>query len=1373
MLGSVGTGSPHPLGVTLTETGVNVAVFSANATRIEFCLFDAEGEREIARIPLPERSGDIHHGHIARIAPGARYGLRAHGPYDPARGHRFNPAKLLADPYASAIDRRFAPHTSQLGFDRESPALPDHADSAAHVPRCIVEGPEPPPAAHLNVPWRETILYELNVRAFTMAHPDVPPEKRGTLAALATPPVLNHLTSLGISTVELMPLMAFIDERHLPALGLTNAWGYNPVLLGVPDPKLVPGGWAEVRETLAALHRAGLEVILDVVLNHSGESDEFGPTLAYRGLDNARYYRLDPADPARYVNDAGCGNCLALDRPHLVTLAMDMLRRWARTGIDGFRFDLATALGRRPDGFDPAAPLITALRQDPELSTLKIIAEPWDIGPGGYQLGRFPSEWGEWNDRYRDTARRFWRGDAGLVGEMATRLAGSADVFHAKGHPSRSVNFVTAHDGFTLADLVSHRAKHNHANGENNRDGGQDDHSWNHGVEGASDDPGVVSARQRDQTALLATLLLSRGTPMLQMGAELGHSQHGNNNAYAQDNPTGWLDWSGTGSALHAAVKELISLRKTHLLLRNDRFLDGREHEGVADCVWRRADGAAMTGADWADPHRPLLIQHLSGGCTALAIVLNRGNDPAGITLPAGTGQRWQRLFDSTGQPPQDGTIGTRSVALFERRARTGGGATTETLGRLAAATGITPDWWDHTGQQHEVSDDTRRALLAGMGLGVDSESAARDSLAHIRAGAAQGLPAHGFGTALQPVSLKWRSANLDRSPPARLRLTGEDGERLLPVAPAPLAPDAEAWATTLTLPPLPAGRYLVCDERDPARQATLTVAPGHGHAAPDGRRQFGLAAQLYALRRAGDQGIGDFTTLAEAAAMTAAHGGACFGINPLHALFAAEPGRASPYHPSDRRFLEPTAIDVTALGDLPESPLSQSLLRAAMPEFAALRALPMIDHAAVAGLKTTVLRARFEAFRTAAEQQALPAWQAFRAFTAEGGAALHRYAIFRALERHHPGTPWQRWGACANSAAPEIETFAAQHRQDVEFELFCQWLCDRQLATAAARGNAAGLAIGLYRDLAVGCAPDGAEVWADPAGFAAGVSVGAPPDPFSAAGQNWCLPPPNPLTMQEGGFARFRALLVANMRHAGMLRIDHVMALTRLFWVPDGAATSEGAYVAYPRDALLAELALEGARQRCVIVGEDLGTVPDGFRTALEEKGILTYRVLWFEREGQGFAAADSYPRAAVACASTHDLPPLAGWWAGADIAEDAALGRLADVDAATRSRAAEKVALIDRLVADGFLEAQPPADAPYTPEIAAAVHAFVAATPSEVAFAQCDDLAGETVPINLPGTDRERPNWRRRLAVPVEELAETPLARAILAAISHGRGH
>ncbi len=566
------------LGATVTASATRFAVRSPAASAVWLCLFDGDAETRFAMA----RQGDTWTIELPGDRSGARYGYRAAGQWAPERGLWFDPAKLLVDPYAIELDRRFV-------FD---PRLAIYGeDTAALVPRAIVQPAMPHVAP---APPRFTpggLIYELNVRGFTMLHPEVPLALRGTVAALAHPAVLAHLKKLHVSAIELMPVVAWIDERHLPPLGLRNAWGYNPVAMMALDPGLCPGGVAELRETVAALHQAGIGVILDVVLNHSGESDRLGPVLSLRGLDNAAYAH---APDGRLINDTGCGNTLDFANPAVRRLALATLRHFAgHCGVDGFRFDLAPVLARGP-GFAPDAPFFAELAADPLLADRVMIAEPWDIGPGGYQLGQFPAPWLEWNDRFRDDVRRFWRGD-GNLGALATRIAGSSDIF---GEECRSVNFLAAHDGFTLADTVAYAVRHNNANGEDNRDGHGENYSWNSGVEGQSDDPAVIARRQADLRALLATLFASTGTLLLTAGDEFGRSQQGNNNAYAQDNATSWIDWERRDGALEDFVAGLSAWRAAR---------GGWFTRFPAAGLWLHGDGAAMATADWENPASPAL----------------------------------------------------------------------------------------------------------------------------------------------------------------------------------------------------------------------------------------------------------------------------------------------------------------------------------------------------------------------------------------------------------------------------------------------------------------------------------------------------------------------------------------------------------------------------------------------------------------------------------------------------------------------------------------------------------------------------------------------------------------------------------------------
>jgi isoamylase len=665
-------GRPMPLGATWTGEGVNFALFSAHAEGVQLCLFDADGRREVARLPLPERSGDIWHGFLPGAGPGLVYGYRVRGRYAPRQGHRFNKHKLLLDPQARVVTGELRYGREIHGFSRGAAEewRQDISDSAGAVPKARVVDPHAfdwRGDHRPRVPMERSVIYELHVRGFTRLHPEVPSHLRGTYLGLAQPAVLEYLLGLGVTAVELMPVQHFITEPRLHERGLSNYWGYNPLAFFAPH-----AGYAladpvrEFREMVRTLHGAGLEVILDVVFNHSAEGGEDGPTLSLRGIDNLSYYRLDPHDLRRNINWSGCGNTLDLEHPEVLRLVLDCLRYWvADMHVDGFRFDLATSLGREGKHFNPQGAFFTAIHQDPLLSEVKLIAEPWDLGPDGYQLGAFPRHWGEWNDRFRDTVRGFWRGDPALVPRLAERLAGSSDVFQSAGRgPPESINYIACHDGFTLRDVVSYSRKHNVANDESNRDGDGHSVSWNHGVEGPSDDPEIVRLRYRQQRNLLATLMVSQGVPMLQAGDEFGRTQRGNNNAYCQDNEVSWVDWrlAESNAELLEFTRQLIRLRARHAVFRRIRFLEGisREPGRFKDVAWLKPDGKEFSMADWTDPALQAFAMLLDGtglppaqqeGARAdnFLVLMNASRDGVEFTLPAPiTSEMWEVVLDTS-----------------------------------------------------------------------------------------------------------------------------------------------------------------------------------------------------------------------------------------------------------------------------------------------------------------------------------------------------------------------------------------------------------------------------------------------------------------------------------------------------------------------------------------------------------------------------------------------------------------------------------------------------------------------------------------------------------------------------------------------------
>ena len=652
-------GRPTPLGASWDGEGVNFALYSGHAQGVELCLFDQNGG-ETARHWLPHQCDGVWHGYLPSCRPGQAYGYRVHGRWAPLEGLRFNPAKLLIDPYARQLSGSFAWNPAVFDFDPDKPEPEPRIntlDSAPFVPRSVVRAASGPLRPGPRIPWSETLLYETNLRGYTMAHPQVPALARGKFAGMRNKHVLAYIKSLGITAIELLPVQAFIDEQHLHEKGLRNFWGYNSINFFAPEARLGhTDPVAEFRDMANAIHDAGLELILDVVFNHTGESGSTGPSLSFRGIDNLAYYRTRPGAPGEYINDSGCGNTLDADHPRVRELVITSLKYWAgEMGVDGFRFDLATILGRSAEGFNPQHPLLTGIANDPALATLKLIAEPWDPGPGGYQLGHFPGRWAEWNDRYRDTVRRFWRGDEGLAGGLASRLHGSADLFEPSGRePHASINFVTSHDGFTLSDLVSFEDRYNQANGEDNRDGHAHNFSSNYGVEGETDDPGILHTRRRQRLNMLATLMFSQGTPMLLAGDEFGNSQDGNNNAYAQDNPVAWLDWSGLerDPGFSESVRRMIQVRRRCALLRQSRYRHGETDNdlGWPNLQWLGPCGTSLVGDAWANLRaKAAVFSEVSrGDGQAVAILINGSSEEVSYSLPdPQAGACWSLEFTS------------------------------------------------------------------------------------------------------------------------------------------------------------------------------------------------------------------------------------------------------------------------------------------------------------------------------------------------------------------------------------------------------------------------------------------------------------------------------------------------------------------------------------------------------------------------------------------------------------------------------------------------------------------------------------------------------------------------------------------------------
>jgi isoamylase len=686
-------GSAYPLGATYDGSGTNFALFSEVAERVELCLFDADGTE--VRHDLPEMDGFVWHAFLPGVEPGQRYGYRVHGPYDPSRGHRCNPSKLLLDPYAKAIDGKFEWGQALFSYNFGDAQSRNDEDSAGAMPKSVVISPffdwgvDRPPKRQ----YAESVIYEAHVKGLTYQHPEIPAELRGTYSAIAHPAMIDHLRSLGVTAIELMPVHHFANDSTLIDRGLSNYWGYNTIGFFAPDSKYSssasPGGQVqEFKSMVRELHDAGIEVILDVVYNHTGEGNHLGPTLCFKGIDNSAYYRLVDNDQQFYMDYTGTGNTLNVRHPHALQLIMDSLRYWViEMHVDGFRFDLAATLAREFYDVERLSSFFELVQQDPTVSQVKLIAEPWDVGPGGYQVGNFPPQWTEWNGKYRDTVRDFWRGEAATLGEFASRLTGSADLYeHSARRPVASINFVTAHDGFTLRDLVSYNEKHNEANGEDNRDGESYNRSWNCGHEGPTDDPEVNALRARQQRNFLATLLLSQGVPMISHGDELGRTQQGNNNGFCQDNELTWIDWKNLDVDLLAFTRYVSSLRRDHPVFRRRRFFDGlpvgrRGRKGLPDIAWLRPDGSQMTKQDWGSGFGRAVAVFLNGQGIAdrdgrgervvddsFVLCFSAHHEHIQFMLPpASYGRNWQVVLDT-----MNPDVGDEQVLRYRQRVDVG-----------------------------------------------------------------------------------------------------------------------------------------------------------------------------------------------------------------------------------------------------------------------------------------------------------------------------------------------------------------------------------------------------------------------------------------------------------------------------------------------------------------------------------------------------------------------------------------------------------------------------------------------------------------------------------------------------------------------------
>lgn len=1281
-------GAPTPLGPTVLEGGVNFALFSAHASAVTLCLFSKTGKREIAKIPLTAKTGDIWHGHVEGLEAGQLYGYRVDGPYAPHQGHRFNANKLLIDPYAKELFGDFVLNDALYGYDINSADKDlsfDTKDSAPFVPKCVVGETlfEWNDDALPNRDLSDTIIYECHIKGATMLNKCVPKRKRGTAEGLSSPAMITHLKKLGVTAIEIMPLQSFFSEPRLLEMGLTNYWGYNPVNYFAPhNAYLGPAKSASIQTMVQALHKAGIEVILDVVYNHTAESWELGPTLCYRGLDNKSYYHLKE-DERFYENYTGCGNSLNMENPAVLDLTITSLRYWVETyHIDGFRFDLGPTMGRNPRDFDRKAPFFTQLINDPVLSKVKLIAEPWDIGPKGYQLGGFPQGWSEWNDQYRDTVRSFWRGDSGAHKDLAGRLLGSANNFDHDGRgPMSSVNFITSHDGFTLQDVVSFNDKHNHANGEDNRDGHGHNLSDNMGIEGPANDPIIIGNRHRRKINMLATLLLSQGVPMLLAGDEFGQSQNGNNNAYCQDNEITWLNWDRRDQSLTELVTKLISLRQKFVHFRGIEFLHGETIKAskAQNVVWLDKFGKTLTSGGWDVADHTAFGMMLSvKNHGSVLVIFNRAHD-SDFILPSG--DDWTLEFASAPAKINNGKcdIARESIALLSS-------ATLALPQDIAAKhfeeeaekAGIISEFWDISGQHHVASLETKRAIL-----------------------------------------------NAIEGP----------------------------------------FRHQAKCETDNA----VNLVYGAQYLREQGG-VWGVTAALYGLKSARNWGIGDFEDLASFAEKMGGEGADFIGINPVHALFPSKAELYAPYSPSSRDFLNIMHIAPDRLPELvPDDliPFHSDIDKARDAEF--------VDYKAVYALKFKAFELAYARF--IALHKSHPRRKTFDEFVKREGDPLRLNAIFDVIFETLPEDKKTYQGyknfpkalQAPNSAA--MQDFAKTHADRIEFYIYLQWNAQNQLAGAQERAKAAGMSIGLYLDFAVGVVPGGADVWRNQQAYARDISLGAPGDAANPNGQIWNLVPFDPHKLAANNFEPYRSSLRRIMQQAGAVRIDHVLGHMQSFWIPTGKSTDHlgGAYIRYPLHGLLGMIAEESQTAKCIIIGEDLGTIPDGLRDTMRNHELMGCGISLIERNSDGSLIDFSSVRElSLTAFSNHDFPTLAGFWEGTDFEWRAALKIASDVQAlnAERERRENDKAFLAQSA--GYKSSS---DKALTPELAAKLYHALGRSPALAVAVQLEDLLMQTAQPNVPGTTKEQPNWRRKYRANIESIENHPSAKIIRSAIKTTR--
>lgn len=1320
-------GFHYPQGASFIDNGINFAVFAPNAEKINICVFVENVE--ILTIILPKKTNGIFHGLVKGIEI-KKYGIRAFGKYDPQNGYYYNANKLLIDPFSLELDGPIILNESQ--FSGEFNSSQYLLDSAQHVPKTIITKPQIA-NPQLKIPLKDTIIYEVHIKGFSQNNPNINPEIRGKFNALADDIAIKYFKELGINCLEIMPCAAWVDETHLKKLGLTNYWGYNPICHMVPDKKYAPNGWKDILTTTKKLEDNGIETIIDVVFNHSGEGDKNGPILSYRGLDNLNYYRIQNNE---YENSSGCGNVFACDRPQNISLFIETLRAWRKFGgVHGFRFDLASILGNDANGFNPNCALFTAILNDKELSQLKLIVEPWDCKQ--YNIGEFPFEFAEWNDKFRDNIRKFWRGD-NLIGDFAKSFSASEDIFANKS-PSKSINYIVSHDGFSLFDLVSYENKNNFANGENNQDGNNNNLSWNNGFEGIIDDENINSKRIKDVKILLSSLLLSRGTPMLSMGSEIGKTQFGNNNAYAQDNEISYLDWNNFNNEIFDFTKNLIKIRKEFLNFNNDEFFNGQTNNLWPDIMWLDENCEIIKQNIWENKNQNFLNIAIENNQKRILIIINRSNEKIDFKLPiANDNHFWKKILDCDNKENQEimhaqaSFINSRNLQIIiEEKSITPieYSISEDTLNKICNVLGISQSWHDVNGNETFVPFETIKTITNALGYDINSEQKGRQSLNEIiNKYDLRPLPFHKSFDFSKIKLIEFYGKN---PLPEHLIIEDKMGAKKhikthnLATKKIKLENGIYRNFYIFELSDLNIGHYKLYFENDEANYCSITIAPDTCFFPQEFNdlKLSGISAQIYSLKRQNDQGIGDFSTINSLLKIAQNNGLNILAINPLHALFQNSRDLKSPYYPSNRCFLEPLYIDLGVKISDDDA---------------------LINYEKIWQIKREFLYKEYLQNKNDLE---------FLKYKKQN-KNIENHAIFEAISNKLNTKSWHDWpNDLKSKQGAAISKFANENQDEIDFQKYLQFKCETQLNSL----EFGKMKIGLCRDLAIGSAPNGGEAWVNSEIIIHNISIGAPPDPMGPNGQIWGLPPYNPLKIKENHFDFYYNLFTANMKKAGALRIDHAMGLMRQFWVPNKMEGQNGTYIDFPFKDLMAELKLASHENECLIIAEDLGTLPYGFSDIMNEAKALSYKVLPFEKEENEFKKPFQYPFKSFACVSTHDLPPINGWWQAIDLKEKLEIGILnnEEFNLEKSKRNFEIKQIIETLQTSGYLDKNIDLNEINCPfELKIAMHEYIASSNAFLAIAQFEDILGANIPINIPGTDKERPNWSHKLNLTIEDF-------------------